>query len=449
MSVDREHMARSIYPGYHCESIPDEVSDWQASEHSCLVSSTFKALVSVRDTAQALCKGMGYACCMATLICSSLAEAGEQEPPFMLIGTSHLQVSDRMRSRDQELLVNSTETLPLPIERARVTGEINLRPKILPRLPEPVRLDNGIVRDIAAAQDLEALGLFTVDGASQTYLETLFEQVFAGLEDHSYAFHFVPVIGALRGPAIFGLDAHQLSHITRTTRSSERSCTTSFSLDGEEIRGGRSSTATAGICGVIATLHSLVKLGKLTKAEAFTVDKKLTTRALKKLAKQKDKAGMTFPELREAHAVGGVSKCKHPGDKNGAHFQTGPKASLHNFNSLLKFVKNGKPAWDCTLLVRSSIKKGRYKLSHWEHITDMSVKGGKVTINSTNGFNQGNGNHANIPASPGTNTWEFTPGGTPSGRLSRSTDPAIVGMARRGGWQDDIAHVSYVCCTAP
>jgi hypothetical protein len=155
---------------------------------------------------------------------------------------------------------------------------------------------------------------------------------------------------------------------------------------------------------------------------------------------------MTFEELCNAHGAGGASNCKHPPGP----FNTGDLAGMSKFITDLKaYMDSTNPEWDCTLLVRSPRRQdGTHALSHWEHIRDMTVdpNTGAATITTTDGLNQGGGRHDRIPADPGQNTWQFTPG--QNGRLTGGT-PLARRTARRGGWANNITTVSYVCCSKP
>jgi hypothetical protein len=285
--------------------------------------------------------------------------------------------------------------------------------------------------------------------------------VMEDLETSSFSFHFEPA-RELSSVVIYVFGCtYQLVDVVRTTRADDAQCTSHFAVaDAFLDEEGGSGTDSSGICGVIATIHSLVELsdldddirlgeyeGQPVSTDEATSGGNLSVKGLKTVARhQKHRSGMTFRELREAHASGGASNCKQPPGP----FKTGDAAAMKKLiKDLAAYVNSTKPDWDCTLLVRSSkLANGTYRLSHWEHVKSMKVDPdtGTATVTTTDGLNQGRGNHRRIPAVPGDNTWELTPG--QKGRLAGGTRTARR-LAARGGWGNDVTTVSYVCCSAP
>ncbi len=324
---------------------------------------------------------------------------------------------------------------------------------ITPIEPTPIRpepITKGFVMNVANFEQLESLRLEATDPQSRKYLNQLWTDLAENLEIYSYTLHFIFPVRPIVRLAIKGPEGSILSKITSVARDPNTPCMHTKAILPKDILHGSDSTSNEGICGVIATIHSLVDINRIRARDAYQRNR-LSKKALKEFAPfQKAKAGMTFKELAQAHAHGGASTCKQlPGNGVPTNSRQGMELFWSNLN---KMKNHPREDWDCTLMVRSRKKRdGTYALSHFEHVKAVRVARDNKSceVDTTNGFNQGNGNHGRIPQNPGMNTWKFEPMGRTKGSLKTSTRPQNLRVATKEGWRNGVAFVNYVCCRVP
>ena len=151
---------------------------------------------------------------------------------------------------------------------------------------------------------------------------------------------------------------------------------------------------------------------------------------------------MTTGRLRKLHEAAGATDCRLPG---GVGFATDDRQALARFNrELSALVNDPTSTWDCTLFVRTR-QNGKDILAHFEHITSVSTSGGKTSIGTVNGFDQGN-QKDKVPVNPGQNTWTSDPGGDPPFSLTGSTAKDQKDLV---AGTPNVGLVNYLCCRRP
>ncbi|HVV87765.1 MAG TPA: hypothetical protein VHE35_32220 [Kofleriaceae bacterium] len=149
---------------------------------------------------------------------------------------------------------------------------------------------------------------------------------------------------------------------------------------------------------------------------------------------------MSVDTLIEQHRRGGAGECKQKGAGDGI-----ATVNRNAFKDLLDDLvrkKSDTPPWDCTLLFQTRDADRNLTFAHFEHVESATTRGGTTTITTTNGLDQGN-QSTTVPASPGSNTWTATPGGSPPMSLSGSTS-ANADLYRRT--VPPVGNVTLVCC---
>ena len=303
-----------------------------------------------------------------------------------------------------------------------------------------------ITNQLEFEQFFEETPIQGTDQLSQFYLDDLAEAMFEGLATNNYSITLKPwefqELALVNEES--GMMISDIVRIHKQIDDQSPSCTTWISLDDEELAaGGSGSTANRGVCGAIATLHSIVKL-KFIKPEQVFSDGYIKKKAIKAVQKmQAIPLGMTEKELIKVHKAAGAKVCKASG-----RFKTNNPSGLSRFNqSLSRFVNDRNKTWDCSLFVRSK-KKNRFTLAHVEHVTGMTTQPVrnsrfvKAKIATLNGLDQGN-QKTTIPQSAGSNTWDSNPKARPSCKLSGSTheDGAKYIKALPA-----VQYINYVCC---
>lgn len=325
---------------------------------------------------------------------------------------------------------------------------------ITPIEPTPIRpepIEKAFVQRVTNFEELESLRLEGIDPQSSKYLSGLWSMMAENLEIYSYALHFVFPLKPVVRLAIKGPEGAILTKVTSIARDPNTPCMHSRDIIAKDMLFGQdASTASEGICGVIATIHSLVDIGRVRARDAYERNR-LARRALRVFGRfQRQRAGMTFRELRDAHAHGGASECRQlPGNGVPTNSRQGMELFWRNLSD---FKNHPTEQWDCTLMVRSPRRAdGTYALSHFEHVRAVRVArdNRSCEIDTTNGLDQGSGRHDRIPQDPGVNTWKFEPMGRPTGKLDRSTRRDVERGADREGWRNNVGTVNYVCCKVP
>lgn len=298
--------------------------------------------------------------------------------------------------------------------------------------------------NIDSPESLAEMGLEGVAEKDQPFLSSVLKTITAGLVDATYVFLFEPDTMQVTLPQLLGPDDLPLVSITRVDRTVP-TCTTVVSTqaeDGEDAvgYGGRIGALTEGICGGIAVLHSWIELGATTQAKA-TNGNNFKKKAID-TAQGSNKKKMSHKFLKKQHEKVGATDCR---TRPGAGVTTSNRQGLNQFTQdLSRLVNDPNNTWDCTLFVRTKGRNGDV-LAHFEHINSVTSSGNNISINTINGFSQGNSSMT-VPYSPGINTWTATPGGAPAFKLTSttSTRPRIL---LRG--TPNVGIANYLCCKAP
>lgn len=204
--------------------------------------------------------------------------------------------------------------------------------------------------------------------------------------------------------------------------------------------GGRIGALTEGICGGIAVLHSWIELGATTRAKA-TNGNNFKKKAIN-TAQGSNKKKMTHKFLKKQHERVGATDCR---TRPGAGVTTSNRQGLNQFaQDLSNLVNDPNASWDCTLFVRTRGRNGDV-LAHFEHINSITGSGNNISINTVNGFSQGNSS-STVPYSPGINTWTAVPGGTPAFKLTSTTSTRPRNLVRG---TPNVGFANYLCCKAP
>ncbi len=311
---------------------------------------------------------------------------------------------------------------------------------------------------VKTKNQLAAAGLWAETHLAAEYLTRLHEALEAGLKRNRYWLIFRGVDAPTQEHVIRNREGVQLTSVVRMDRFGTK-CSSMFSVDDEEIGGGSSlESATRGICGVIAVLHSLEKLDLVGRDQLVEGDhlRQNVVDGVKRRYMNRRTGQMTKKKLRKAHQDFGTGACREQNDA-----LTANEGGLDNFVKALNgFVNDPEREWDCTLYL--STGSGRNTtLAHYEHVTGMTTRdsgrgrGGRTILNAEittmNGFAQGD-QSSTVPATPGTNTWSLRPGG--------NTPMSMTGARNADGGNDretrdrlaavpSVQRVSFICCPGP
>lgn len=296
--------------------------------------------------------------------------------------------------------------------------------------------------------DYKELGLTAVGETAFEFMTDLKHQLIGGYRLNNYLFNFSHIDMLAEHTIVNGTQTYRLDSIlripkgaTRRRKTRER-CTTMIGTSTEDILFGDATTATKGVCGPIAIVHSLVKLGILTATEAYSGDK-ISAAPLRKAkrAQKKSKSGMTSVEVAIGHAR--VKKGTAKSLKcTVSEVPSSNAAKLKKLNQKLK-AKLDKTNMDCTLMVTSITKKGVVTLSHVEHILKVSTYDaatGSAIYETQNGFDQGNQKNT-VPKDAGKNSWYSIPGGNPPAGLESGANDKI-----EKGVPAVVTQVGFICC---
>jgi len=307
---------------------------------------------------------------------------------------------------------------------------------------------------ITTPRELEKLGLFGTDFRSQEYLDEMLASFWEGLELNNYYLVFYKT---LKMPYI-KLSQIRSENLTlkgyiRVSKWNDK-CSTYQPLNYSVIKYGKGlSSALEGICGQIATVHSLKKLGLMKNPfkGPYLKEKNLTDVAP---ISQKNKGGMTANEIAFAHKKYTGKGCsiyhhicsldtrKIPAPQQ-EKIEKLAKKGLKTFVAKLYRQMNGhKPKYDCSLGMTSFDSKGEKKLSHVEHITKIALnpKTKKALVVTKNGLDQGD-MKKRVPSNAGNNTFSIDPENLEC-YFEKSTHKAINKI-----YQDaSLDRVEAICC---
>jgi hypothetical protein len=271
-------------------------------------------------------------------------------------------------------------------------------------------------------EELEKLGLFGTDFLAQEYKDELLANFWEGLESNNYLLIFYSTIKPIhnRLSLIRSKDLILKGYI-RISKGKEK-CSTYQSLSHSVIKYGQGlPSALKGICGQLATIHSLKKLGimKAPYSGKYIKEEKLKEVTPKS---QKSDSGMTTKEIATAHKKYTGKSCMNYHHVCSLDTRKIPQGQQEKIEKLAKkglkvFVANlytqmnsTKRKYDCSLGMTSYDSKGNKQLSHIEHITRVAInpRTKKAMINTRNGFVQGDMKKT-VPASAGINTISIDP----------------------------------------
>ena len=290
---------------------------------------------------------------------------------------------------------------------------------------------------------LEGLGLKVLNPKLEVYLGNLETQVLRGLEKNNFIFFFKkPGLLDLPGNSFYNRGGLALDFFMRISKGN--SIADSEIIKRDVLFGGDMKNATTGVCGQIATIRSLVKLGLLKPTEAYK-GKFINPKGFIWAKKfQNDPDGMTAGEIMDAHKGGGATDCKQFGPRD-----MGKKAIATEFlDQLSKLQNDPKKTWDCTISLFTENANGETTFAHAEQVTSMKAlpNGGGTELTTSNGLTQGN-KSTDVPADAGSNTWTAQPGADPAFKLSSSTDADVTKAI--GAKPININFATYTCCAKP
>jgi len=275
---------------------------------------------------------------------------------------------------------------------------------------------------ITNPKDLEKLELHGTNFQAQEYLDELLANFWEGLEKNNYFLIFDRSIKpTYRRLSLIRSGKTTLKGFIRISKNMEK-CSSYQSLNHSVIKYGQGlGTALQGICGKIATVHSLKKLG-LMKApfNGKYIKEEMLSKVTPK--RQQFKGGMTAREVAQAHTKYTKKSCKKYQHICGldtgkipfplqetidAQVKKGLKIFVAN---LYIYINSKNPIYDCSLGMTSYNSKGEKRLSHMEHITRVALNPStkKAIVVTRNGLVQGDMKKT-VPANAGLNTISIDP----------------------------------------
>ncbi|MBT3236764.1 MAG: hypothetical protein HN353_12480 [Bdellovibrionales bacterium] len=282
---------------------------------------------------------------------------------------------------------------------------------------------------------LETMDLRGNNDVSQEFVYSINQQLYSGLEENNFLFTYRPF---LRWPiyhAVMLFQKDMLQSITRIPK--DGSCSSIINITPREITYGQSiKSLTEGICGTIATVHSLLKLDLYKKAEVIkgTALQPTPVKEIKRYARTNAGKSMTIDEMKKAHAHRGTVKCT----KTKEHDCSSATDMAKFVAYITAYMNHPTRTYDCTMLVRGKDKKGNVNLSHVEHIEKVTIKSGTANVKTLNGLDQGDHLHT-IPSKPGSNNWSF---GLKGCKFTGGANPGV--NATLAGKTPQT--VGYFCC---
>lgn len=299
------------------------------------------------------------------------------------------------------------------------------------------------------------LNKLKLKGSNETatsYINTMTSELSYASSDHTFRFLFQRTAKTLLPSSyIYQEGKGILKGFLRTPNSDRIGSSWESLSDLSASRYGLSSmwlfdisTATKGICGPIAVLHSLVRLG-LRSADDITDGNFLNQQQLSQVLKyQTDLSGIKIPNYKQAHIDAGATECEESDIINAES-----TAKLSAFNDQLAAKMSSKdPVWDCGFVIKTVTPTGAVTLHHIEHVVGVESSKTKrghtqAVIKTVNGLDQGD-KGSSIPASPGTNSWKSVPRGDPNVKFQSST--SANDKLYKSGLPAAATHVQWVCC---
>lgn len=305
---------------------------------------------------------------------------------------------------------------------------------------------------ITTPVELEKLGLFGTDFHSQEYLDEMLASFWEGIESNNYYLIFYKSLsGPDRKVSQIRSNKLTLKGYIRISKGYEK-CSTYQALNHSVIKLGLGlNSAVEGICGEIAIIHSLKKIG--LKKAPFR-GKYIKEIEFSDLAEKKSKNGMSAKELALAQQKFTGKSCEvysHVCDFDTSRFPPPHKEKIENLAKkglktfvakLYRQMNHTKPKYVCSLGIRSYNREGRKLFSHFEHITKVALnpRNKKAVILTKNGLVQGDMKKT-VPAHAGINTYSIDPENLKC-NFERSSHRAINRIYKG----ISLTHVDAVCC---
>lgn len=264
---------------------------------------------------------------------------------------------------------------------------------------------------VFSLSDWEALGLEALDRTSDQVLNAITRSV----KGDEASANFYPTF--VKGPskelplAIFDKDGWMLDALIRSS-ANKASC--SYVRDTEALlkeyggdnQGTPEDKKQGNRCGNISIIHSLVRLGVLTEAEAFSGEF-LNPDMVSRLDQfQGDEPGMTPDQQRRAYGSFNTAdreiNCQAIVGGN-----VSDKGRVKQVAVALKsLMESETPKYDCSLGIHADDQPGGAAgFKHVEHVTGVRLSpSGEYLIDTLDGFQQGE-SATKIPKAPATNTW--------------------------------------------
>ncbi len=326
---------------------------------------------------------------------------------------------------------------------------------------------------VGDATGLDLLNLQGTDAASALYVDTLTDAIFEGLATNGYRFELSELDPTAEGSFITVADGQwKVDYVVRQSLLPGTACQSFERIDDEELALGESvASMNRGVCGAIATVHSLNKLGvsipqlgsdlyvnggadsdpqtqpntdyihpnyikgimnggSLLSTSRLILMHVLALRTLpgKANAKQRDLCSET---TRGGQAVAATNNRK----------PATPTKSKHKMKRFIKALKAAFDAGkDVTIIVDTP--KG---VPHAEHVTNVVIDPvtGVATVTTKNGYEQGNLKNT-VPKDAGNNTWTLNPEG--GAAFGGSTHADSNGYNNAINRQGGISSVKMIAC---
>lgn len=251
---------------------------------------------------------------------------------------------------------------------------------------------------------------------------------------HAHDSRYLLVFGAAPAPegAVLSRPDGLWLHSIERTEAEDPTCTSMLQLD--PVNQGDPLdliNLESGICGHMAVVQSLVKLGVWSPQDTFDGGYIKPSRLDEIRRFQiEDPEGMKTPEIAAAHQALGTGPCEivdlvDCGDD---------EAIARLLQELADHVNDDDPEWDCTLRVAHEDEAS----AHVEHVNGVGVRNGHTYIFTKNGYFQGN-QTTTVPAEPLINVWEHDPRGI-CGMFHQ--EPYAKGEPANRA----VTHFGHVCC---
>lgn len=312
---------------------------------------------------------------------------------------------------------------------------------------------------VADTACLAQLGLQGSNPYAEEYTELLLSAVVEGLPSNTYRFVFSPLVDPVMPAVTDATGELVLDYVARESMLPDTACTSVERIDADEILLGDSNDSmTRGVCGAIATVHSLNKLGLTipTLGTELYGDGFISGSYIQGI--MGGRALLPIGRLIDAHVAGLKTQFPKAKRRDLCQETTGsgqtqavtnnrkgftPTSNEGNMGQFVSYLQSAMQAGkDVTLIVDTA--RG---VAHAEHIVSVTVDAdGVATVETANGYEQGNLT-TEVPADAGTNTWTVDPAGGVT--LTSSTADDAAGYQLMIAEQGGVTSVKFVSCGAP